>query len=155
PTNILDPDKKTLTKTLTGGIWRVCGDSTMRLLGVDIVTNNATIILDGASSKLYRDDSPGATSALANFATNDTAGSFTIQEGRNPPPASPFTNKGTLIIAPDSTFTTSGAYTQTASGTTTLVGGTLTALSITNDGKLNGEGAVNGPVINGAAFAPG
>src|SRR5207302_8279103 len=52
--------------TLTGGTWQVSGGSTLRLIGVNIVTSAATISLDGGN--LFSDG--GTMNALASFATN-------------------------------------------------------------------------------------
>jgi hypothetical protein len=53
--------------TLTGGTWQVFANSTLRVpLSSGIVTNAATIVLDGANSNYYQD--AGATNALANLA---------------------------------------------------------------------------------------
>src|SRR5262249_18659542 len=54
--------------TLTGGTWKVFANSTLRLISTGIITNAATIVLDGANSNFYRDN--GTASALASFATN-------------------------------------------------------------------------------------
>src|SRR4029077_12943071 len=68
--------------TLTGGTWKVFANSTLRLIGADVTTNAATLLLDGANANLFSDSGVTNTNALANFATNTAAGSFTVQNGR-------------------------------------------------------------------------
>jgi hypothetical protein len=90
--------------TLTGGTWQVYADSILRVvMDTGIVTNAATILLDGATSNFYSDS--GTTDALAStFAINAAAGSFTIQNGRNFTTSFNFTNDGTLNVGAASTF---------------------------------------------------
>jgi hypothetical protein len=113
--------------TLTGGTWQVFANSTLRLISTGIVTNAATIVLDGLNSNFFRDS--GTTNALAGFATNDTAGIFSIRNGRNFTTAGAFTNNGTLAVGAGSTFTVNGSLTNFSGGTLTggtyLIGGTL------------------------------
>ncbi|HEV8060442.1 MAG TPA: CARDB domain-containing protein, partial [Gemmataceae bacterium] len=137
--------------TLTGGAWEAVGNSTLRLVGANITTNAATILLDGASSNIYSGSS-GTTNALAGFVTNAATGSFTIQNAANFGSSGAFTNAGTLTINNGSTFSPGGAgvYTQT-SGTTILDAGTLgTSGNQINiqGGTLSGPGTINGNLIN-------
>ena len=67
--------------TLTGGNWQASNSSILRLLGANITTNAANILLSGASSHVYSDT--GTTNALASFTANAASGSFTIQNGAN------------------------------------------------------------------------
>jgi hypothetical protein len=127
------------TGTLTGGTWQVFADSTLRLVNTGIVTNAATILLDGANSNFYRDT--GTTEALANFATNASAGSFTIQNGRALSSSGTFTNAGTLTIGNGSTFTQTGNYNQT--GTLNIqVGGTANLQDGADSGTLSNDGTL-------------
>ncbi len=68
---------------LTGGTWEAAGAGTLRLLGANVSTNAASIVLDGAGAAI--DSSTGTTSALAGLITNSAAGSFTLQDGRSIP----------------------------------------------------------------------
>ena len=101
-------------------------------------------------------NSSTSANALANFATNASGGSFTIQNGRNLTTAGAFSNAGNLAIGTSSTFTTTGNYTQTA-GDTDLQGGTLAATGLVDlqGGVLSGSGAVNANVNNAAQVGPG
>jgi hypothetical protein len=96
--------------TLTGGSYLVAG--TLQFNGADIRTNAATIVLDGAASRIV--DASNAD-ALANFASNAAAGSFTIQNGRSFTTAGDFANNGTLTLGPG-LFTVHGNYSQGAAG---------------------------------------
>ncbi len=136
--------------TLTGGTYNVSG--TFQFPNAAITTNAAAIVLNGASSQIVNQSN---VNALANFATNTAAGSFTIQNSRNFTSTAPFSNAGNLTVGSSSTFTASGNYTQSA-GSTTLAGGTLTAGSIAiNGGALSGVGTVNGNVTNAGQVNPG
>ncbi len=137
--------------TLTGGTWEAIGNSTLRLVGANITTNAASILLDGASSQIDS-GSTGTTNALAGFTTNAAAGSFTIQNGADFTSAPAFTNSGTLSINGGGTFVPGGAgvYTQTG-GTTILNAGTLgTSGNQINiqGGTLSGPGTVNANLTN-------
>ena len=143
--------------TLTGGTYNVYGTAgspgTMRLANANIVTNAATILLDGPNSNLLRDD--GVTNALAGFATNAAAGHFTIQNGRNFDTAGNFSNAGIVTIGNASTFTVHG--TPTNSGELQLRGGTFAAFQgLTNSGNANGFGIVQPLISNtGSVIANG
>jgi fibronectin-binding autotransporter adhesin len=126
--------------TLTGGTWQVFADSTLRLVNTGIVTNAATILLDGANSNFYSD--VGTTEALGNLATNAAAGSFTIQNGRAFSSAGTFTNAGTLTVGNGGTFTQSGNYDQTGS-LNILVGGTANLQDGADSGTLSNDGTLD------------
>jgi hypothetical protein len=145
--------------TLSGGTYEVYGTAgqagTMRLANANIVTNAATILLDGPNSNLLRHDT--GTNALANFATNAAAGSFTIRNGRNFATAGLLINAGNVTVGPASTLTIgSGAnFVQTA-GTTTVNGTLAAALADIQGGTLKGGGTVSGNVVNqGGTVEPG
>ena len=137
--------------TLTVGTWGAVGNSTLRLVGANITTNAANILLDGAASQIYSGTS-GTTNALAGFVTNAATGSFTVQNGADFTSAAAFSNAGTLTINGGGTFIPggTGAYTQTG-GTTILDGGTLgTSGNQINiqGGTLSGPGTVNADLTN-------
>jgi hypothetical protein len=86
-----------------------------------ITSNAATILLDGANSRLVQSN---GTDALTNLAANETSGSLTIQNGRSFSSAGAFSSAGSLTIGAGSTLTINGNYTQFASGSlTTEIGG--------------------------------
>jgi hypothetical protein len=144
--------------TLTGGTWQVFANSTLRLISTGIVTNAATIVLDGLNSNFFRDN--GTTDALAGFATNDVAGTFTIRNGRNFTTAGDFTNNGTLVVGAGSTFTVNGSLTNFSGGTLTggtyLIGGTLrfnNAAIATNAATIVLDGAASAIVDQSSSDA--
>ncbi len=87
-------------QTLTGGTYDI--QSTFNFTGADIVTNAATIILDGASAQIQ------SGTGLANFATNASGGSFEIKNGANFTSAGAISNAGTLTVGSGSGFTVGG-----------------------------------------------
>jgi hypothetical protein len=124
--------------TLTGGTYNVAG--VLQFAGANIVTNAATIILDGVASAIQ---DTGGANALANYATNDAGGSFTIKNGRNLSRTGSFVNAGTVEIGASSTLSATADYTQLA-GQTTLSTGTLDPASVADfqGGTLRGTGTV-------------
>ncbi len=136
--------------TLTGGTWEAEQGGALRLIGANITTNAATILIDGASSHIYN-AAGNTTSALASFAANAAGGSFTTQNGANLATTQAFTNAGTITIGANSAFTLGGhTYTQTG-GTTILAGGTLGGAndpSVIQQGTLSGPGTVGGNLTN-------
>jgi hypothetical protein len=91
--------------SLTGGIYLISG---MMEADADILTNSATILLDGAGQIVNLATN---NSALAGFADNE--GSFRIQDGALFTAAGDFGNAGNLEVGAGSTFTvpSSGAFT--------------------------------------------
>jgi len=126
--------------TLTGGTYIITG--TLQFPNANIVTNAASIILDGSASRIIDQSN---NNALANFATNN--GTFALLNGRNLTTGT-FTNNGTLTIGAGSIFTVTGNYTQGSGGTLEVqIGGT----SIGQFGQL----IVNGAAPNGVASLNG
>ncbi len=80
--------------TLTAGTYDITG--TLRFPGADIVTNQAEIILRGASSKILNDT--GGIDALANLAAIGPSGALRLFSGRNFSAAVPFANEGKLEL---------------------------------------------------------
>ena len=143
------------THTLAGGTYDIAG--TLRFPGADVVTNAATIVLDGPGSSII--DLAGA-SALRRIAENSDAGALTVTNGRTLVTPVTFVNRGALTIGVDSAFTSTGTYDQ-ADGATTLATATsaltATAASVNvTGGTLGGVGTV-GPVVSatGGEIAPG
>ena len=139
--------------TLTGGTFQVSGTGIFKFTNADIVTNAATIVLDGASSQIV---DASDVDAFTNFATNGASGSFTIQNGRNLPTAGAFGNAGSITIGTGSTFTVGGGanYTQTG-GSTAVNGGLTTATADIQTGTLSGSGTVTGNASNAGTVGPG
>lgn len=137
---------------LSGGTYDISG--ILRFTGANIVTNTASMILDGPTSAIQN---TGGVDALANFATNAAAGSFQIKNGRNFSRTGSFSNAGQVLIGPGaSTLNATGNYVQTAGGTT-LNGGTLdpTSLIDIQGGELKGNGSILGNVTNAGSCKVG
>ena len=112
--------------TLTGGSYLIGG--TFKFQGANIVTNAATITLDGAASQIV--DQTNAD-ALASFANNTFAGNFTVKNGRNFSRSIAFTNAGNVTAGANSTFTlaagglATGTFTVNSTGAVNFTGGTF------------------------------
>ena len=96
------------TKTLTGGEYLV--SATLRFANADVVTNAATIELDGPASSFQNQT---GQNALRNLATNTAAGDLTFENGRNLTTPAGFANAGGVTIGANSSFASTGTYTQT------------------------------------------
>ena len=107
------------TSTLTGGAYSVGG--TLQFANASIITNNASITLSGANSKIVNQSNVDALATT--FATNGPGATFAIASGRNFTTAGNFTNNGTLTVgSSNSTFDVNGNLTNFTG--TTLAGGT-------------------------------
>ena len=136
--------------TLTGGTYFVSKTGQFEFSGADVVTNAATIFLDGPSSEIINTSGDNALAALT---TNTAAGQFTVQDGGSFTTAGSLSNAGAITVSGGSTLTISGALTQSA-GSTTLAQGTLTSTISTvtlAGGLLGGTGTVKGNVSNTGA----
>ncbi len=142
--------------TLTGGTYAISG--TLQFNNANIVTNAAKITLTGAGSKIVNQP---ATDALASFASNTVAASFTLAGNRSLTTAGgSFTNAGIIKVSTGSTFTVGGTgFNFTQTGGTTTVDGTLTAASPgtlnLNGGALFGAGTIGDTVVDSATITPG
>jgi fibronectin-binding autotransporter adhesin len=125
--------------TLTGGTYDANGTIQVDSLGSsggEIVTNNANIILNGASGGAAALLDSAGKNALSALATNK--GSFTIENGGNAADfktAGNFTNDGTLTVGSGSKFDVNGNLTNFSSSTDTLTGGTY---NVTGTLQFNG-----------------
>jgi hypothetical protein len=128
--------------TLTGGTWKASGNSTLRILGAQITTNNASITLSG--SHLYSD--AATTDALAGLSDNAVGGQLTLIGGASVVDTFSLSNSGTMTLGPNSSLTVA-AYTQDG-GSTNLQGGTLTTSQPAGVdiqvGSFSGPGLVQG-----------
>jgi len=138
--------------TLTGGTYNLTG--TLQFNGANIVTNAANLTLTGTSSQIIDQSS---NNGLANFATNASTGSFTINGNRTFTTAGSFTNAGLFTVASGSTFTVGGSGSLTQSSGTTTDDGTLSVGSLFNvqAGSLFGKGTVSGSVQSSGIITPG
>ncbi len=137
--------------TLTGGTYIVTG--IFKFNNANIVTNAATIVLDGLDSQIVNQSN---ANGIANFATNTAAGSFTLKNGKSLSTGS-FSNAGVLAIGPASTFSVSGNYTQSNTGTFSVQlggapgSGQFGVLAATGSATL--DGALTASLVNG--YDPG
>jgi hypothetical protein len=152
--------------TLSGGTYEVfSGTLSFNNGGFtnDIVTSAATIVLDGTAGAPKLLDQNG-NNALANFATNTAAGSFTIQNGVSlATSSSGFSNAGTVNIGANSSLTVGGSNDYVQSGGTTTLGTPSSQLFVAsghsvdiNGGTLQGFGTIQGNLSNnGGLVMPG
>ncbi|MEZ6130775.1 MAG: PKD domain-containing protein [Planctomycetaceae bacterium] len=146
--------------TLSGGTWIASDGGILRLpTGADVVTNDASITIDGASAAIFSGSS-GAVNAVANLASVTAAGSLTISGGKTfATTAVNFSNSGDVTIGAASSFSSSaGAGSYTQSSGSTVVDGTLTVpgngpMDIVS-GLLAGSGIINADVTVGGSSAP-
>lgn len=137
--------------TLSEGTYLIA--DTLKFTDANIVTNAATIVLDGPDAWIADQSN---NDALANFTDNTVDGSFSIINGRNLTTPGAFANAGDLIAGSASTFSTTGDYTQSG-GTTTLNGGTVSASGQVDiqAGLLRGVGTVDADLDNAGLVGPG
>jgi autotransporter-associated beta strand protein len=123
------------TTLLTGGTWRAFNGSSINFnAGSNILTNQADIVLDGASSSFAKINS-----------LNLNQGSMTMSGGKTFTAAGALTNSGTMTVGVGSTLTANSGFTN--SGTTTANGTFAAGGTIGNSGTL----MLNGPI----QFSPG
>jgi hypothetical protein len=119
--------------TLTGGTWQAIGGGILRLIGANLTTDAAKILVDGTSSQVFSD--MGSTNALANLASIAATGTFTIQNGFNFTPPGSLTNSGILTIGSASTLTVTGVH-NLVNNKSIIQTGTGT-LALNNNATLN------------------
>ncbi len=148
--------------SLTGGKYMITG--TLEFDGANIVTNAASITLTGTASRIINQS---AVNALANLATNTSAGSFSVMSGRMYTTTiqnGVFTNAGKVTVGVNSGFQVTapaqnppvfGTYNKT--GGTTTVDGVLTAQGgvTINKGNLMGKGTIATSVVSSGAVTAG
>lgn len=147
---------KNSTNTLTGGTYIV--DGTLKFDNANIVTNAANITLFGTASAIL--NNLNGNNALANFATNASAGSFTLSGDRNFTTAGAFSNAGKLTISKGSTFTVGSTNNFKQTAGTTTVSGTLAVAPPggvnVSGGSVFGIGTITGNIdLTGGLLSPG
>jgi hypothetical protein len=144
------------SQTLTGGTYVVEGSGRL-FIDAPLVTNDASVILDGPSSDIvwtYFADPTGAVDALSQFSTNGPSAQLTVRGARAQTlPA--FTNAGLVAIDTGASVTTP-QYVQRG-GTTQLEGGTLASTKLAEilAGDLTGTGTVVGNLSSSGIVSPG
>jgi fibronectin-binding autotransporter adhesin len=115
------------TRVLTGGTYDIIG--TFRFTAADIVTNQASITLNGASSKLVDTSN---LNGLRNLNSNGASGSLTIKNGRNLTRTNAsLSSAGTLTVGSGSKLTCSSL---TLTGGVLQGIGTVSAIVVSNTG---------------------
>jgi len=169
------PPGNLISGVLTGGTYILNGTLLLPSIA-NITTNAASIILDGSNAKILA----GTPSALANFATNSSTGSFTIENGADFSTSGPFSNAGAFAVQDSTTFTAAGAFTNTGSvkignastlsvggganytqtaGSTKLADSTsvlaVGALADIQAGSISGFGKIQGSLTSSGQLSPG
>jgi fibronectin-binding autotransporter adhesin len=103
--------------TLSGGTFVLGGNIDLSTTGISVTTNSSTLTLDGGTIE------SGTANALAGLAANTK--SLTLGDDASFTTAGNFSNTGTLTVNSGSTFTVTGTLTQYKSATNTLSGGTF------------------------------
>ena len=120
--------------TLAGGEYLLRGGS-LRFYGANIVTNLASVTLDGPSGGI---EDPSGANAFANLARNGPGASLTLQGGRNMTVPGLFRNEGTVVAEAGSTFSVANDAFANVAG-----------------GLLQGTGAIDANVGSAGEVAPG
>jgi len=139
--------------TLTAGTYDVTGK--LEFAGANIETNDAAITLTGKTAEIL--NTTTRKNGLANFATNDAAGKFTLASGASLTTAGSVSNAGTVTVGTGSTLTVGGpgVYTQTA-GTTTDSGTLAASGGVTlSGGSLFAGGTITGNLVSSGIVTPG
>jgi hypothetical protein len=120
--------------TLAGGEYLLRGGA-LRFYGANIVTNLASVTLEGPSGGIQ---DPDGVDAFVNFARNGPGASLTLQGGRNMTVPGLFRNEGTLVAKAGSTFSVANDAFVNAAG-----------------GLLQGTGTIDANVGSAGEVAPG
>ena len=136
------------TETLTGGAYDIGG--LLVFSGAHVVTNQATLVLNGTGAMIGDLDGGNALNDLAGNAASSNLNLINHNLGVS----GDFTNAGSFTID-NSSFNAAGTYVQT-SGITQLNEGILAASSVQiQSGQLTGQGTVFGKLVNAAEAIPG
>jgi hypothetical protein len=129
------------TSTLTGGTYNLTATGQLQFNNQgdasDIITNAAHITLSGVDTTKPSFIDQSNNNALQNFATNASAGSFTLSADRQFTTGGNLTNAGIVTVS-KSAGTGTTALTIGGTGIYSQTGGTTTV-----DGVLNASGGIN------------
>lgn len=138
----------TTVGTLSGGTYIVTG-----ALGFQnpVVTNNASITLNGAAAEIVN----GSTNALTSLAAIGAEGALTLLSGQALTTTASLSNAGKITIGSGSSLKVGGALTQT-SGLAT-VDGTLTASLglMLREGSIMGQGTLEAALTSDSTVTAG
>jgi hypothetical protein len=147
--------------TLRGGAYVVRG--TLAFPGGPVERNGATVVLDGAGSRV--EDESG-DDQLRQLASNESTGSLRVVNGRELAPAGDLANAGSIDVGRDASLAPSGAYVQSAGRTRLTMasavlrpgaggsgsGGPTVGI---DGGSLEGDGTVDASVVSSGEVRPG
>lgn len=131
---VTGPFRNMTGTTLAGGEYLLRGGA-LRFYGANIVTNQASVTLDGPSGGIQ---DPSGVDAFANLARNAPGGSLTLQGGRSMAVPGLFRNEGTLVAKAGSTFSVANDAFVNGAG-----------------GLLQGTGTIDANVGSAGEVAPG
>lgn len=137
------------------GSWRVSGTGQMRLIGANIQTLDAEIILDGPDSRIWSDE--GVTDALAGMTAIGSGGAFELRNARSYTRGGNLASAGQIRLPAGTSLTVSGRFRQTLGSAVASVDGVLTSPDSLKfeAGFLRGNGRVVGNVWSQATVEPG
>ena len=138
--------------TLTGGTYKVAG--TLKFANANIVTNAASIILDGTASAIINRNTGG--NGIANLAGITAAGGLTLKNNKGLTTPGALANAGQTRMESGGTLIVNGAYNQLG-GSLTLDSGALQATGGANitAGTAGGNGTITANTINAGSLRPG
>jgi hypothetical protein len=141
--------------TLTGGSWRAIGTGQLRMIGVNVQTLDAEIVMEGPNARIWSDE--GITDALAGVTTIGSAGAFEIRGGRNYSRGGNLTSAGQIRVGAGTDLTVTGRLRQTIDAAVCAVEGTLTSPDTLrfDRGFVRGNGRIIGNVHNQGTVQPG
>jgi hypothetical protein len=141
--------------TLTGGSWRAIGTGQLRMIGVNVQTLDAEIVMEGPNARIWSDE--GITDALAGVTTIGSAGAFEIRGGRNYSRGGNLTSAGQIRVGAGTDLTVTGRLRQTIDAAVCAVEGTLTSPDTLrfDRGFVRGYGRIIGNVHNQGTVQPG
>lgn len=141
--------------TLTGGSWRAIGTGQLRMIGVNLQTLDAEIVMESPNARVWSDE--GVTDALAGMTAIGSAGAFEIRGGRNYTRTGNLTNSGQIRIGTGTDLTVSGRLRQIIDAAICSVEGTLTSPDTLrfDRGFVRGNGRIIGNVHNQGTVQPG
>src|SRR5262249_18449176 len=116
--------------------------------GANVITNDATLILDGSGPGQILDEN--GNNGLANFALNDVSGVLVLQNGYTLVTGGGFTNLGYLLLDFTSVLSVGGDYTQGSGATLEIqLGGLGQFGQMAIAGNANLDGTLTLTPVNG------
>ncbi|MFB3910287.1 MAG: FlgD immunoglobulin-like domain containing protein [Candidatus Eisenbacteria bacterium] len=133
---------------LTGGAWRAIGAGQLRLIGANVTTLDAEVVLDGPDARIWSNE--GTIEALAGMTAIGPQGIFEIRGARAETRAGALSSAGQVRVAAGSSLTVNGAYRQTLGTAVGSIDGTLSSPDTVRieSGVLRGGGRIAGNVRN-------